>query len=136
MKTVAERIYQQRCKYHLSMEQLGALVGVSRATINKWEKAQVESISRPHINKMAEIFHCPPEWLLGYDGANNVTVTYRAPDREEVTLNVDNDYPIIGKTALKARLYQAAANVDPSNIEIAIQLLTDLATPKENSDPK
>ena len=130
MKTMAARIHQKRLENNLTMEQLGEKLGVGKSTINKWEKARVEDIKRPYINKMAEIFRCDPAWLMGLDGASNIRVTYHTPDRESVTLSVDNgedDAPIIGRTALKAKLYQAAANFAPANYEIAIQLLKDLA---------
>lgn len=119
------------------MEHLAELVGVSRSTINKWEKAQVEDIKRPYIKKMADIFHCDMKWLMGLDGSQ-VKVTYHAPDRESVTLSVDegeDDLPILGRSALKAQLYQAAADVDPRNYEIAIRLLKDLAI-NNNPDSK
>lgn len=136
MKTMAQRIHQKRTECNLTMEQLAELIGVSRSTVNKWEKAQVEDIKRPYINKMAEIFHCDIKWLMGLDGTK-VNITYRAPGREDVTLSVDegdDDTPLIGKVALKARLYQAASNVAPANYEIAIKLLEDLA--EENSGSK
>lgn len=135
MKTMASRIHQKRLENNLTMEQLGEKLGVGKSTINKWEKARVEDIKRPYINKMAEIFRCDPAWLMGLDGAK-VKVTYHAPDKEAVTLSIDDgleDAPILGRTALKAKLYQAAANVAPANYEIAIKLLTDLA---ENNDNK
>ena len=135
MKTMAQRIYQKRTENHLTMKELANTLGVSSSTINKWEKAQVEDIKRPYIRKMAEVFHCTEQWLMGLDGAK-VKVTYSAPDRESVTLSVDDggdDTPIIGRAALKAKLYEAAANVDPRNYEIAIRLLEDL---KENPDSK
>ena len=135
MKKMAERIYLKRTECHLTMEELAEKLGVSKSTINKWEKALVEDIKRPYIRKMAEIFHCSEQWLMGFEGAN-VKVTYNAPDRESVTLSVDNgedDKPIIGRAALKARLYEAAANVAPANYEIAIRLLEDLAIKNEES---
>ena len=131
MKTMAQRIRQKRTELNLTMDQLAKQLGVSRSTINKWEKAQVEDIKRPYVRKLAEVFNCDPAWLMGLDGTK-VSVTYHAPNRESVTLSVDNDVPIIGRTALKAQLYEAAANVAPSNYEIAIKLLKDLA--EENSD--
>lgn len=134
MKTMAQRIHQKRVENDLTMEHLAELVGVSRSTINKWEKAQVEDIKRPYIKKMADIFHCDVKWLMGLEGTK-VNVTYHAPGRENVTLSVDegdDDTPLMGRIALKAQLYEAAANVAPANYEIAIKLLRDLAEENEN----
>lgn len=129
MKTMAQRIHQKRTENNLTMEQLAKMIGVSRSTINKWEKAMVEDIKRPYIRKMAEIFRCDVKWLMGLDGTK-VNVTYHAPGRENVTLSVDegdDDTPLMGRVALKAQLYEAASNVAPANYEIAIKLLRDLA---------
>jgi len=136
MKTTAKRIKQKRIEYNLTEEQLGKMLGVNKATISKWENAKVKSIPRPRIQDLANIFHCDPAWLLNFDGAKGTKVTYSAPGRENVTLTIENatDTPIIGQTALKVQLYEAAANVAPENYKIAIQLLKDLAIEK-NPDP-
>ena len=134
MKTMAQRIHQKRVENNLTMDVLAKKLGVSRSTINKWEKAMVTDIKRPYINKLAEIFHCDIKWLMGLDGTK-VNVTYHAPDRESVTLSVDegdDDTPLIGRVALKAKLYEAASNVAPANYEIAIKLLQDLSIEETN----
>lgn len=136
MKTMGKRIKQKRIECNLTEEQLAKLLGVNKATISKWENAKVKSIPRWRVKDMSDIFKCDPNWLMGLEGAKEVTITYHADDREDVTFTIENenDVPIIGPTALKVQLYQAAANVAPCNYAIAIQLLRDLAVDKPKEE--
>ena len=127
MKTMGQRIHDKRVEYGMTMEELGAKLGVQRSAVNKWEKGEVLNIKRPCIKAMAELFHVSPAWLMGMDDTD-VTVTYNAQDREPVTLFVEGT-PIIGPSSapnLQVELYQAALDVRPENYEIAIKLLKSL----------
>ena len=126
MKEMGRRINQKRTECQMTLEDLGKILQVSKSTISKWENGAVEDIPRRHIAKMAELFHCKPSWLMGMDDASKVTLTYEAPNKEKVKTIVDGD-PIIGESALRAKLYQAALRVLPENIETAIELLKSLS---------
>ena len=127
-KIMGQRIHNKRVEMHLTMEELGQKVGVSRQTICNWEKGQVENISREHIKTMAELFHCEKSWLMNMEDAAEVTLTYEAPDKEPIRVKVAGD-PILGQrdASLRAELYDAALNVRPENYEIAIKLLKSLS---------
>lgn len=126
MKEMGRRIQQKREEMELTQEQLGKKLGVSRQTIYKWEAGDVKHFDRSYVAKMADIFHCSAAWLMGLDNSNAV-VTYNAPGREPVKLTVDTQEPIIGESALRAKLYQAALEVSPGNLQVAIELLRSLA---------
>lgn len=127
MKTMGQRIHDKRVEYGMTMEELGAKLGVQRSAVNKWEKGEVLNIKRSYIKAMADMFRVSPAWLMGMEDAD-ATLTYTAPDREPVTVFVDG-HPIIGHDApnLQVELYQAALDVRPENYEIAIKLLKSLA---------
>ena len=110
----------------MSMEELGAKLGVSRQTICKWENGKVNNIDRDYIAKMAAIFHVSPSWLMGFEPSDSVTVTYTAPGREPVHA-IANQTPIIGVASLRAELYNAAIQVKPENLQTAINLLKSLS---------
>ena len=129
MKRMGQRIKEKREAMNMTQEELGEKLGVLRQTICKWENGDVQNIKRSSIAKMAEIFHCDPVWLMAYEGAPEVKVTYSAPNEEDITLTVDHQ-PIIGKSAEMAKrseLYQAALEVRPENYDIAIKLLKSLS---------
>ena len=125
MVEIGKRIHEKRTECQLTMEQLGNKIGVSKSTINKWEKGQVESISRTHIEALSKVFGCNPAWLMNFHDSSEVLLTYSAPGKESVTLKA-NGNPIIGETSLRVQLYQVAMKVPAQNLPVAISLLQTL----------
>ena len=125
MKTMGKRINQKREELGLTMEELGKQLGVNKSTISKWERGEVENIKRSLIWKMSAIFHCAPEWLMGFEGSQNVQLTYFADGKEAVNAIVDSA-PIIGESSSRAQLYKVALDVKPENLQVAIDILKSL----------
>ena len=125
MKTMGKRIAQKREERHMTMEELGAKLGVTKSTISKWERGEVEHIKRSYIDKLCDIFQCPPQWLMGFEGTEDVKITYSADNKEPVTAIVDKT-PLLGNSNKRAKLYQVALDVRPENIEVAINILKSL----------
>ena len=125
MKEMGLRIRQKRIECGMTQEELGKQLGVQRQAIHKWEKGEVKNINRDYIGKMAQIFHCRPDWLFAMDDASEVEMTYTAPGKEPVSVIVKND-PIIGPASKRAILYKLAVQVRPENLDVAIDLLNTL----------
>lgn len=64
---VGELIRQKRIELNLTQEQLGNLVGVNRAAINKWETGRVTNLKRETIKQLSEIFGISPALLVEPD---------------------------------------------------------------------
>lgn len=64
---MAQRIKELRTKKGLSQEQLAELLGLQKSAIAKYEKGRVINIKRSTIANMAEIFHCTPSYIMGWD---------------------------------------------------------------------
>lgn len=134
MTITGQRIRQKRLELNLTMEELGQKLGVQKSAVNKWEKGETVNIKRECLAKMAELFDVSPVWLMGFENAPDVTVTYSAPGMDPFVAQVGNEPPIIGKSATMAkrlRLYKAAANVADEALDVAIQLLETMVVPKE-----
>ena len=58
-----ERITQARKRAHLSQEQLGERLGVSRQAVSKWESGQTNP-DVAYVAQMCQILAVSPEWLL------------------------------------------------------------------------
>lgn len=125
MVEIGKRIHEKRTECQLTMEQLGNKIGVSKSTINKWEKGKVESISRTHIEALSKVLGCSPAWLMNFHDSPEVLLTYSAPGKESVVLKADGN-PIIGETSLRVQLYQVAMKVPTQNLPVAISLLQTL----------
>jgi DNA-binding XRE family transcriptional regulator len=135
MRRMGMRIQQKREELGLTQEELGKKLGVSRQTIYKWESGSVQHFDRSYVQKMADLFHCSPAWLMNMESTNAV-VTYEAKGREPVTLSVDES-PIIGEVGKRAALYKAALDVPTENIPVAIELLKSLTIKEgDNNAPK
>lgn len=126
MNKMGDRIHEKRLEYGLTMEELAEKIGVNKSSISKWEANDVGNIKRSSIQKMAEIFHCRPSWLMGFEDTPQVTVTYNAEGKEPLTALVDTQEPIIGESSKRAQLYKVALEIKPENLDIAIQILKSL----------
>lgn len=62
--TMGEYIKQLRTSHGFSQEELGKMVGVNRAAVNKWECGRVESIKRSTIEQLAKILGVSPADLM------------------------------------------------------------------------
>ena len=123
---MAKRIHDKRVEAGLTMEELGNRLGVQKQSVSKWESGFVSNIERSRISKMASMFDVTPAWLMGFEDAKDVTLTYTAPGKDTITTRVDAR-PIIGPASKRAELYQAALNVKEENIDVAINLLKSLS---------
>ena len=64
---VGEYIKQLRNKNGYSQEQLGRLVGVQRAAVQKWECGKVQNLKRETITKLAGVFNVSPASFFSGD---------------------------------------------------------------------
>lgn len=63
---MADRIKCLRTEHQLTQEELGKIVGLHKAAINKYEKGNVENMKRSVIAKMSEAFNVSPSYLLAF----------------------------------------------------------------------
>ncbi|MBR3592370.1 MAG: helix-turn-helix transcriptional regulator [Clostridia bacterium] len=58
------KIKKLRNEYGYSQEQLGSMLGVQRAAVQKWESGAVKNLKKETIIKLSEIFNVPSSYLL------------------------------------------------------------------------
>lgn len=61
---VSERIKNLRVKKGLTQEQLGDILGVGKATVQKYESGQIQNLKTAHIKKLCEIFGKKPHYFI------------------------------------------------------------------------
>ncbi len=88
--TPGERLKQLRKEHKMTQEQLGEIIGVQKAAIQKYEKGTVQNIKRASLLKLAEALHTTPEYILGWDAPENIHLSNGVKMAQ---------IPIIGKVA-------------------------------------
>ena len=61
------RIKVLRLSKGLTQEELGLMLGVKKAAVQKYENGSVENMKRNTILKMAQIFEVTPNYLIGWN---------------------------------------------------------------------
>jgi repressor LexA len=69
---VGEYIKSLRIKYGYSQEQLGKLIGVQRAAVQKWECGKVQNLKRETIKKLSDIFNVPASSFIDEEEIDNL----------------------------------------------------------------
>lgn len=64
--TVGEKIRKYRTEKGMTQEELGKVLGVGRAAVQKYETNQVQNLKSSHIKKMCFLFNCRP-WDFIFD---------------------------------------------------------------------
>lgn len=63
--TIGEKIKRLRIEKHMTQEELGALVGVQKQAIYKYETGLVVNLKRQTIAKLAKALDTSPIYLMG-----------------------------------------------------------------------
>ncbi len=92
--TIGERIKFLRESRDLTLEQLGALVGVGKSTVRKWETGDIANMRRDKIEKLANAFHVSPLYILGIDPEGSPAL----PDNI-IPMPAMNTVPLLGVIA-------------------------------------
>ncbi len=66
-EVMGKRIKEKRLALDLTQDELGKLIGVQRAAINKYESGQVENMKRSVIKELSKLFNVDPNWLMAFD---------------------------------------------------------------------
>ena len=64
---MGEYIRKLRTERNWTQEELGRMVGVNKAAVNKWESGAVENIKRNTILKLSEVFGVSPVELMCFE---------------------------------------------------------------------
>ncbi|MCH5440408.1 helix-turn-helix domain-containing protein [Salmonella enterica subsp. enterica serovar Muenchen] len=69
ISTIGKRIGVARVKQHMSAQELEEVIGAPEGSVFRWETGKAEP-SSSHINALAVVLKCDPEWLLNGDSTN------------------------------------------------------------------
>ncbi len=123
---MGDRIKYLREKSNMTQEELGAIIGVQKSAIRKYEKGEVENIKRSSIKKMADTFGVSPSYLMAWDDEP-------MPASEEQLNSWDEKYNTNGKLADEVALLE---QIKKYYGESAVQLLHLFNSLNENGKHK
>lgn len=64
METVSDRIRRLRLEKGMTLEELGAVLGVGKATVQKYESGQIQNLKAAHIRKLCYLFKKRPHYFI------------------------------------------------------------------------
>lgn len=64
---MGDRIKERRLFMGYTQDELGALLGLQKSAVAKYENGRVENIKRSVIAKMAKVLCCSPSYLMGWE---------------------------------------------------------------------
>lgn len=91
---MGERIKELRLSKDMTMEELGKLVGVQKAAVQKWENGSTKNLKRSTIAKLSQIFNVTPSYIMGMD--NTINWEYSRSDLFKMHLSDVVMLPVIG----------------------------------------
>lgn len=101
-----DRIKSRRMDLGLTLGAVGRAVGVSAATVSRWENGEIASLSADKVTKLAEALQVAPEYLMGWE----------TPPQEGKLSNVYFNFA-----------QEAQENeIDPDDIRLAIEMIRKL----------
>lgn len=76
--TIGERINQTRISREMTLEAVGNAIGVTRATIQKYENGLIANIPFDKIESIARVLRVTPSYLVGWDESDTLTPYQRS----------------------------------------------------------
>lgn len=108
--TVGERIRSRRKQLSISADTLAEYVGVSRATVFRWENGDIEKISAGTMNVIAVVLQTTAKYLMGFSDD---------PEEKEEGTNYSEDVP---RTKEAKIISHGIDSMPPKERERAVEL--------------
>lgn len=124
MATTSDKIRTLRIQRGLTQEELGKLIGVSKATVNKYESGAVCNLKRSTIAALANVFDCSPAYLMGWnDEPSNSSRSDVIPASVLQSIDllskaVQKDKPRSGSTIVKPAVHKSEVELTDAEAEL------------------
>lgn len=86
---VNEIIKKQRISLGLTMKELADKVGVTEATISRWESGDIDNMKRDKIYAVSQALHISPLVIVGLDVPLDYTPP-KSPDKKDLFIEAVN----------------------------------------------
>lgn len=133
--TVKDIIKSRRIELGLTMKDVAEKVGVSEATVSRWESGDIENMRRDKIMSLAKALDISPAIIMGWDNSEEHDLLYKkmyTSDESEQT-SAQSTYYNDPETAKVAQavfsdpnlrlLFDAAEDCSPDQVLLAAEML-------------
>lgn len=93
MATVNDRIKEMRKRKGLTLLEVAEYLGVQEATVQRYESGNIKNLKHETICKLAELFGCDPQYLLGWSENNAETFEATITEEEKMLLELFRRVP-------------------------------------------
>lgn len=79
-----ERMRSLRKQSHMTLKEVAVRLGVSEATVQRYESNKIKNIPYETIVKYADTFGCSPSYIMGWDEADQVDESVIASEMQKM----------------------------------------------------
>ncbi len=94
-KEMSEILRELRMERGLTQEEVGKVIGVQKAAIQKYEKGDVENMKRSSIQKLSDFYNVSPSYLMGLeekkDANSEVSEIFKNRPELKILFNLTKD---------------------------------------------
>lgn len=124
-ENVKEIIKERRLQLGLTMKDVADSVGVSEATVSRWESGDIENMRRDKISKLAEALKISPAVLMGWE--EEPEQYYLDPEAAEIAQEVYD------RPELKI-LFDASRKASKEDIQFVVEMIDRMAKKERGED--
>lgn len=128
-ENVKEIIKERRQQLGLTMKEVAEAVGVSEATVSRWESGDIENMRRDKIAKLAEALKISPAVLMGWEdyGTQSDVPYYLDEETAEIAQEVYD------RPELKI-LFDASRKASKEDIQFVVEMIDRMAKKERGED--
>lgn len=96
-------IKNRRLELDLTMKDVAKALGVSEATVSRYESGEIQNMGIDKIEALARVLRCSPGYLMGWEDVPNSTVQSSLTYDEVTLLNLYRSLNTVGRQKLIER---------------------------------
>lgn len=100
-----DRVYNSRKQINKTLEEVAKEVGVSAATISRYESGEIENIRRDKIAKLARALDVTPAYLMGWE-EDTTESEEETPDKVKILAREAGDLSDVQIDLLRSMIQQ------------------------------
>lgn len=128
-ENVKEIIKERRQQLGLTMKEVADAVGVSEATVSRWESGDIENMRRDKIAKLAEALKISPAVLMGWE--DNRTPSDVPYYLDEETAEIAQE--VYDRPELRI-LFDASRKASKEDIQFVVEMIDRMAKKERGED--